>query len=402
MSSILRTLSRRTNPKGFLSMPKAPIVPDASRCHAPTDFQKTTAIRTPFNLRSEGGPVFKFRFVACVALALGTLTASVAMADKDPAASEVARQHFKAGIAYVEDPSGPKYEEALQEFRRAYAESPLPKIMNNIGLCALHLERDGEAIEAYEIYLKGNSADLTASVRKQVEKDVAMLKASLVKVSVSGEPKSLSLVDERRNSSGALVVNRYKLKDGVAALGLHPGHHKVTASATGYETAEWEFDAEPGSSLEHAFALQAVKSASSPVTTESKPAPAQPISASEPPKEPAAGLHTGFYVGAVSAGVFAAAATVTGVLALGKDKDFKSAQDAGNAAEADRLSTSGKRLALITDIGIGAAVVSAGVATYFYFTSPSKPAEKVASPVGLRLAPTVGTERAGLQLSGSF
>jgi len=167
--------------------------------------------------------------------ALGLLVASVAHAQKEPEPSAEARQHFKAGVAYVEDPDGAKYDEALQEFRKAYAESPLPKIMNNIGLCALHLERDGEAIEAYEIYLKGNSADLTPQVRKQVEKDVAMLKSSLVKVSLFGEPKDVNIVDERRNSKGDMVVNRYKLKDGLASLGLHPGHHKLTASFPGYK-----------------------------------------------------------------------------------------------------------------------------------------------------------------------
>lgn len=68
---------------------------------------------------------------------------------------KTAKEHFKAGIAYADDPSGPKWEEALKEFRAAYRTTPTTKLMNNIGLCALNLERDGEAIEAFEAYLAG-------------------------------------------------------------------------------------------------------------------------------------------------------------------------------------------------------------------------------------------------------
>jgi len=334
--------------------------------------------------------------------ALGLLVASVAHAQKEPEPSAAARQHFKAGVAYVEDPDGAKYDEALQEFRKAYAESPLPKIMNNIGLCALHLERDGEAIEAYEIYLKGNSADLTPQVRKQVEKDVAMLKSSLVKVSLFGEPKDVNIVDERRNSKGDMVVNRYKLKDGLASLGLHPGHHKLTASFPGYKSVEWEVDADPGASLQHVFKLSeddAKAPVKVPVEAELKPVA---VTATEPPKAPEHGTHAGVYVGGVATGVFAVAATVTGVMALGKKRDLDAANKIHDVNHADSLATAGKRLALFTDIEVGAAVLSAGVATYFYFRSPSKTPEQISSPVALRISPTVGPERVGMVLMGSF
>jgi hypothetical protein len=330
------------------------------------------------------------------------LFGSLSFAQKDPKISDAARTHFKAGVAYLDDPNGPKYEEALQEFRKAYAESPSSKIMNNIGFCALNLERDGEAIEAYEAFLAGNSADLTPKVRKQVEQDIAMLKASLVKVTLTGEPKDLSVVDERRNSQGALVVNRYKIGDGSTALGIHPGHHRMTASAPGYEPIEWEFEAEPASSHEHVFKLTAKGSgtAAAPVMAESKPVASSAVT--EPPAAPQRRVHPGVYVGAIAAGVFAAAATTTGILTLSKHKDFEAADNRDDDKEADRLSKSGKRLALLTDVGIGAAVLSAGVATYFYFAAPGKSAEKSPSTATLQLTPSVGVDRAGLSLVGNF
>ncbi|MGC4064602.1 MAG: tetratricopeptide repeat protein [Polyangiaceae bacterium] len=344
-----------------------------------------------------------FRFIVRLRVFLMVLlVASLSFAQKDPKISDAARTHFKAGVAYLDDPNGPKYEEALQEFRKAYAESPSSRIMNNIGFCALNLERDGEAIEAYEAFLAGNSSDLTPKVRKQVEQDIAMLKTSLVKVTLTGEPQNISIVDERRNSQGALVVNRYKLGEGSTALGIHPGHHRMTASVPGYEPVEWEFEAEPASSHQHAFKLTAKGSdqAAPVAATEAKPLP--PSNVTQPPASQPRRVHPGVYVGAIAAGVFAAAATTTGVLTLSKHKDFEAADKRDDDKEADRLSKSGKRLALLTDIGIGAAILSAGVATYFYFASPGKSTEKSPSSAALQLTPSVGTDRAGLSLVGNF
>ena len=87
------------------------------------------------------------------------LVVTLAMASLPTAAfadvqiTEEARQHFKAGVNLLNDPDGPRYEEAYREFKAAYAASASYKILGNLGLCAMKLERDGEAIDAYEKYL---------------------------------------------------------------------------------------------------------------------------------------------------------------------------------------------------------------------------------------------------------
>src|SRR4051812_18719060 len=65
-----------------------------------------------------------------------------------------ARARFSAGVNLLKDPEAPRYEEAYREFKAAYAASPSYKILGNLGLCAMKLERDEEAIDAYERYLK--------------------------------------------------------------------------------------------------------------------------------------------------------------------------------------------------------------------------------------------------------
>jgi hypothetical protein len=331
-------------------------------------------------------------------IAWGAPKASASKQLPAPPLSESAKKHFNAGLAYVDDPSGSKWEEAYREFLAAYADTPSWILKNNIGLCALTLERDGEAIEAYKEYLAGGGeADLSAKGRKQIETDIATLSASLVKVEIEAEPAELTLVDERKNTKGTLLINNYEVKGGKASLGLHPGRHRITAEAPGYISDEWTIDAAPGSSHAHAFKLVTAKK------TEATPAVAPPSTiktpVTEPPKPAARKTPTAVYVGAIATGVFAVGATVTGLMALSKETNYKNAPD---SAEADRLAKSGKTLALVTDIEIGAAILSAGATAYFYFTAPKEAAAQSASRSRVRLTPTASPTATGLALSGSF
>src|SRR5688572_3266497 len=87
-----------------------------------------------------------------VMLALAS-PAALAQAPSAPI-PEDARANFEAGVALLQDPAKPRYEEAYGRFRAAYAIHPSPRILGNIALCAMKLERDVEAIAAYEKYLK--------------------------------------------------------------------------------------------------------------------------------------------------------------------------------------------------------------------------------------------------------
>lgn len=126
------------------------------------------------------------------------LYATSALAQNDVTITENSRKHFRAGVAYIDDPSGPKYEEAYREFHIAYADSPTYRILTNLGLCALNLERDGEAIDAYEKFLASATPnDIPKDKRALMERDIATLKASLVRLSLSSTPARVNLTDER-------------------------------------------------------------------------------------------------------------------------------------------------------------------------------------------------------------
>src|SRR5262245_35470252 len=83
---------------------------------------------------------------------------------EDVIISDEAKERFRAGVALLDDPDGARYEEAYREFSAAYRASPSPKILGNLAICAMKLERDGEAIKAFEGYLEG-APDVSAAER---------------------------------------------------------------------------------------------------------------------------------------------------------------------------------------------------------------------------------------------
>src|SRR5690349_18098143 len=89
----------------------------------------------------------------------------------DPAKIEEARRVFKVGVALLEDPEGAKYDEARIQFQRAFDLSGNWKVLANLGVCQLKLERDGEAIASYEKYLSAGAALIDPDERAQIERD---------------------------------------------------------------------------------------------------------------------------------------------------------------------------------------------------------------------------------------
>src|SRR5205814_2459788 len=120
--------------------------------------------------------------VGSIAVALVLLLTSVIVGEQvaraeTPEALDEAKKYFETGVGYLDDPDGERVEEAYHAFRRAYELSKSPKVLGNIGLCAMRLERDGEAIDAYSEYLE--LPDIDAEERAQIEKDLRALSTSV-------------------------------------------------------------------------------------------------------------------------------------------------------------------------------------------------------------------------------
>jgi len=147
-------------------------------------------------------------------------------------------------VNLLQDPDGARYEEAYREFKAAYATSPSWKILGNLGIAAFKLERDGEAINAFTKYLKDGGNQIDADERTQFERDLQTLQSTVATLTLESIPPGATVLDERIPATGAPILNRYAALTQATALGLHPGHHRITARLTGYPDVVVELDLE--------------------------------------------------------------------------------------------------------------------------------------------------------------
>jgi hypothetical protein len=309
-------------------------------------------------------------------------------ADAQPPISDKARAHFGAGVSYMQDPDGARYEEAYREFKAAYADSPSWKILGNLGIAAMKLERDGEAITAYESYLSQGGDQVDADERAQMKRDLETLRAGVVTITINVTPEGSSIIDERLPVTGSSITNDYGV--GPAGkplkLGVRAGHHRIRARLAGFQDQVWDFEAVSGTQQPHTFQLVAAAAA---------PGTATSVTGDAGPTRP---VPISVYVGAGVTGAFTVGAVVTGLLATSKHSQFQTANDGSNPAHAKALRDSGQTLNLVNDVLVGGAVVAAGVTAVLYFARP----RATSSNAGLMLSPEFARNRAALSLTGSF
>jgi hypothetical protein len=287
--------------------------------------------------------------------------------------SEQARNHFAAGVALLQDPKAPRYEEAYREFKAAYAASPSYKILGNLGLCAMKIERDDEAIQAYETYLAEAGPEVGDQERAQIQRDLLTLKAGVMRITVSSDPPGASIVDVRSPVQGQEIRNAYGALTASTVIALRRGHHTLTAKLGGYLDQTWEFDTADAPPPPHVFVMV-------------KPPTTGPTFVRERPI-PASAWVTGGLALALGLG----SATV-GVLAIVEHQKYQTDNTGSNEAAALSDRSNGKPLNTVADSLLIGSVVSAGLAVYFYATRPSveRPVIGSARPSLLpnRFAPT--------------
>ncbi|RYZ02534.1 MAG: hypothetical protein EOO73_31330 [Myxococcales bacterium] len=339
-----------------------------------------------------------------IGLGLFLSTVSLTTFAADAPISEEARAHFSAGVNLLQDPDGARYEEAYREFKAAYRASPSWKILGNLGISAYRLERDGEALAAFEKYLQEGKKEIDGSERAQFERDSQTIRAGLVKVSLSSDPPGATVTDERLPQSGAAVRNPYPALTAPTELGVRAGRHRFTASLPGRTDSVWEVDLEPGQKVEHVFTL------AEPVASAPAPAPAPPAatlatdsstvadaSSSDP-------LRTWSYV---SLGVGVVGLGVGTVFALGAKSNYGDANDLcpsfpcnltqRQASERESLESDGdsKKTLSIVGFAVGGVGIATGVTLFLLSGKKKEPAT-----AGFSMQPLIGLGSVGV--SGGF
>ena len=311
---------------------------------------------------------------------------------------KTARLHFSNGVALLQE-TPPNYQDAWQQFRLALTKSGDSwKVRGNLGYCALKLERDGEALQQYRLYLKEGGDEIDPKERADIERELLLLEGNMSWVTITSSSPEVELGVTRSGSSSP--PQAYALSGGEAKLGLRAGSFTITATA-GDQTLLWEPLLTPGKQTTHHFDFNAA------ATNSDAQAQAAAQNGAEPQGQgrPAHGPSTLQVIGYASLGVGVLAAgtgIVTGVMAKSKEKQAKEDCVDGTCPESDlSKKKSAQGLATATNIlFITGGVLAATGITLVIVGKPPK--SKEVAQRTLELSPGVEWGGGSLFLSGTY
>jgi hypothetical protein len=334
--------------------------------------------------------------VWCVlALATASLIAWPAPARADAPVSAEAKLYFQNGVELLQA-NPPNYQDAYFQFLRAYEKSKSWKVLGNLGLCAVKLERDGEALQYYAQYLREGGKAILPEERAALERDVLLINSDSAVVNLSFSEAGAELVDARAGTSAPAQTHKF---DGDRlALRVRAGSHTLTARVNGKEL-RWQIVLSPGDSAEHAFDF----SSPAPAPALPVPPPLPPVAANASAQQHSSPLRT---LGFVAGGVGLAGLATGGVLRLlGQSKENSAKNSCTGhvcpaSAEHDFDSAASlERTANVFMIG-GAAVTA--VALVLVLASPKGHSEGEKSASGLTLVPLLSGSSGGVVAVGAF
>ncbi len=304
--------------------------------------------------------------------------------DRDPVAL-----HRKGVQAFKEG----RFIEAAAAFRAANAAKPSWKLLYNIGQCEAAAKRHGLALSALEAYLSQGGDDIPVQRRDQTLAEVERLRKMVGRVKITAPPGATVFMDGVDRGTAPILGNLP-----VAAS----VNHEIWAVVNGQELERQSFKVSGGDTVAIDIA------ASSPEQTVSpepelpelgpEPVPAAPV---PPPQAPSRSkLSIAGWVSTAAGAALLIGGSVTGGLALKKDKDIAKDCVDGHCLESrsediDTLNS----LALTTNIlfAVGGAAVATGV--ILLIVDRSRHNEKREA---VAVVPAFGPRYGGLALKGRF
>ncbi len=253
-------------------------------------------------------------------------------------AQRSAGKHFQRGVALSGEAD---YAGALSEFKKANELAPNVAVLYNIGQTHFQLRGYAAALQAFERYL--SEAGPTAEHRSEVEANVETLRTRVGRIDVVAPDGTDIAVDDE-------PVGKAPLPPLLASV----GRRKLTFLLEGTPQIRFvEVSAGENTRVEVRPA-EVARAASAPRTV------------STPRVDPSPSvLPLALWIGA---GVLAGGAATTGILALGASSNLSDERRKGagmtSRGRLDDLESRTTRLALITDIVAGAALVTGAVAVY--------------------------------------
>jgi hypothetical protein len=305
----------------------------------------------------------------------------LAVADTDPAAAEsresTAKQRYFRGLERFDHG---RFEEALVDLQAAYTLAPNPRILHNIAIVELRLEKNAAAHATFSRYLAEAGASLSEAERQQIRSELERLRALLgaVKFEFEGHAVSVS-IDDRAPLPVPLS----------GPVCLEPGPHRVEVGFKSGMTARRVVTASAGQTQTVLFHEPVA-----PRRPEVEPAfLAKPEAQAEPESEKASRR----WVPWAATGALAAGASVTGLLALERRNQEEKVQDTPQVtrAELEAARSDVRQMAIATDVLLGLTAVSAALSLYLTIEWNKSESEAAAHAT---VRPSLG----GVSVEGSF
>lgn len=288
---------------------------------------------------------------------------------------DAARKSYKA--AEEKFKSG-DYKTALELYKEADELLPIPATKYKIAVCRDKIGEIVEAAAAYQIFLDSappadKMADAITDAKARLDAlkktpgkvRVAFEPASAPKpmISVDGAPPQPAILAEVAPSGPAGAPPPPPVR--AATISMAPGHHKITATAEGYDPATTELDLNFAETRDVRVTLNLTPPPPPVVAAAPEPPPAPPPAPPPPPRS-----NVPAYVTLGLAGAGAIVGGIFGGLALKAKSDFNKSPTTENADKTDRN-------ALICDMSFAVALTF-GVTGAVLLLSNDSPAQEPA------------------------
>lgn len=313
----------------------------------------------------------------------------------EPTPTPEARARFDAGVAHL---VAERFENAYREFKAAYSITPTWKILGNLGIAADHLERDGEAIDAFEAYVKRGAKAIEPKEAREVRNDIERLRSGIATVAIDVPSAATFWIVDERVDAFTRVTNRYGPFDHRTHLRVRAGQHEFSVEGTA--AARWSVSLLAGDVASHSFAP--VSEPPAKVDTQNHPVPTAPS-----PDSVKGPSHTASYLLWAGGGLGAVASAVLFIEAnrIQSDGDSNFARqcplgavgtpDCQETTPDSRRAANWRTASLVTGVvAIGA--LATGTVLYFIDASATPTDASAEASLGPWLGPT------GIGLSGRF
>ncbi len=291
------------------------------------------------------------------------------------------------------DEAVPHYENAVTAYEKALEAGADMNVAYALADAHDKLGHYDVAVRMYRSVVTSGSTAKPDTIKKANSKlEVALGNVGQVMLVVIPEGATISL--------GGNVIGTAPLPE---PLIMMPGTYSFAFEADGHQPRELELTVEATSELEKTIELEKIAVVVEPIRP---PDPDEPVPVPPPVAGPS---KVPLIVGGVLTLGLATTAIITGVMARSANADFKI--EGNSASDQEFYKDRGQRLALVTDLAIGGAVVAGGFTVLWYVFKYSRGADvpdennrSRNAPVMSKLdvVPWVEPTASGLSVLGSF